>query len=349
MSCSARRRWPAPSGERMGSGLVQVAAPREIIPGILAITPELIGLGLGQSGGKGRLLEAAEKADVLVIGPGLGTSPVAHERLKRLIRIDKPMVVDADALNMLAAGKCWPSAFAGKAVLTPHPGEMSRLGKLFGQTNVPKDESGRIAIARRAAKEFGQVIVLKGHGTVVTDGARVYINRTGDSSLSKAGTGDVLSGIIGSLLGQKMTGFDAACAGTWLHGRAGELAGQKLGMRCVLARDVIEALSSAIREFEGASGFVGSALADAVSPLRRSASAKADPTNRARPFRAARRPNRELTPQAHQKHLQLISDLSFRVFAAKLVISMLGTGNRSGAAGGFHRLSLADGISRGRL
>ena len=90
------------------------------------------------------------------------------------------------------------------------------------------------------------MVLLKGMRTVVTDGRRAYRNTTGDSSLAKAGTGDVLSGIIGSLIGQGMEAFEAACAGAWVHGRAGAIAGRKLGMRSVLARDVIDMIGEAI-------------------------------------------------------------------------------------------------------
>jgi NAD(P)H-hydrate epimerase len=231
----------------MGAGLVQIAVPKAILAAAISITPELIGLGLGQRG-KRRLLDAAAKADVLVIGPGLGQSPAAHERLESLWGLDKPAIVDADALNLLAERKKWPASFKLKAVLTPHPGEMQRLAKLFGQTEVPADEQGRIDIALKAAQTFGQIILLKGFRTVVTDGQRVFVNQTGNSSLSKAGTGDVLSGMIGALLGQKMEPFDAACLGAHLHGRAGEVAGERLGLRGVLARDVIDAISEAVRE-----------------------------------------------------------------------------------------------------
>jgi NAD(P)H-hydrate epimerase len=231
----------------MGAGLVQIAVPKSILAASISITPELIGLGLGQRG-KRRLLDAAAKADVLVIGPGLGQSPAARERLESLCILDKLAVVDADALNLLAERKKWPISFKLKAVLTPHPGEMQRLAKLFGQTEVPADEQGRIDIAIKAAQTFGQVILLKGFRTVVTDGQRVYVNQTGNSSLSKAGTGDVLSGMIGALLGQKMEPFDAACLGAHLHGRAGEIAGERLGLRSVLARDVIDAIAEAVRE-----------------------------------------------------------------------------------------------------
>lgn len=234
---------------RLGAGLVQLAVPRAILPYALSITPELIGLGLGKAAAKDQLLQAGEKADAIVIGPGLGQTPEAMGRLTRLVRLEgKPMVIDADGLNLLASQKKWPGYFKARAVLTPHPGEMKRLGKLIGRTEVPTDEEGRIDIARAAAEAFGQVVVLKGNRTVVTDGRRVYVNHTGDSSLSKAGTGDVLSGIIGTLLAQEMDHFDAAALGTHLHGRAGELAGKRLGMRSVLARDVVDSIAAAVAE-----------------------------------------------------------------------------------------------------
>jgi NAD(P)H-hydrate epimerase len=236
---------------RTGSGLVQLAVPRANVAACLSITPELIALALSNTAKSQELADAAEKADAIVIGPGLGQSPQARERLARLVKLpDKPMVVDADGLNLLAKMKSWPKFFRARAVLTPHPGEMARLGALIGRTTVPTDEAGRVEIATVAATAFGQVVVLKGNRTVVADGNRVYINTTGNSALSKAGTGDVLSGVIGSLLGQGMTPFEAACLGAHLHGRAGEIAGERLGLRCVLAREVIDALPPAIREAE---------------------------------------------------------------------------------------------------
>ncbi len=238
------------SALRCGAGLVQVAMPRSILAAAISITPELIGLGLGKEGGKGELIEAAERANALVIGPGMGQSMQAGRRLAALVRLEKPAVVDADGLNFLAGRKRWPAFFKLRAVLTPHPGEMARLGRMINRGAVPPDDEGRIDYALAASKAFGQVIVLKGSRTVVTDGARVYLNHTGDSSLSKAGSGDVLSGIIGAFLAQKMDPFDAGCLGAHLHGRAGELAGQELGMRCVLARDVIDHLPAALRERE---------------------------------------------------------------------------------------------------
>jgi len=241
---------PVLAGEaalRMGSGLVQVAMPAAVLAAGLSVVPELIGLALDESiASTKKLLEAAEKADVLALGPGLGQSPTTSKRLDALFRLAKPMVVDADALNYLSSLGRWPKSFAAQAVLTPHPGEMKRLAKLIGRSEVPQDEKGRISLAAAAAKAFGQVIVLKGHRTVVTDSEKVYINHAGDSSLSKAGAGDVLSGMLASLIGQGMAPFDAACAAVHLHGLAGEIAGKRLGRRSVLARDVIEAIVDAV-------------------------------------------------------------------------------------------------------
>ena len=178
---------------RSGAGLVQLAVPRSILAATLSITPECIGIGLGKASAKDDLLKAAELADAVVIGPGLGRTPEAEARLVRLVRLDKPMLIDADALNILAAMKKWPGFFKASAVLTPHPGEMKRLAKLIGRDEVPTDDDGRMAIAAELARAVRQVVVLKGHRTVVTDGALVYLNQSGDSTLSKAGTGDVLS------------------------------------------------------------------------------------------------------------------------------------------------------------
>jgi len=244
---------------KLGSGLVQIAVPRSILVAALTITPELIGMGLENGTDEevspvDELKAAAEKASAIVIGPGLGQSADAFGRLWALAQIEKPMVVDADALNLLSNQSFWPAWFKAHAVLTPHPGEMKRLAKLIGRDSVPTDDAGRIDIATAAATAFGQTIVLKGNRTVVTDGQRVYINHTGDSSLAKAGTGDVLSGMIGCLLGQKMNSFDAACAAVYLHGRAGEIAGERLGVRCVLAHDVIDAIPATVGEYEARYG-----------------------------------------------------------------------------------------------
>jgi NAD(P)H-hydrate epimerase len=178
-----------------------------------------------------------------------------------LTGLDRAMVVDADGLNLLAGMGRWRGKmFKASAVLTPHPGEMRRLAALLpskgagawvGKGAIPSDGASREVIAVLAARTFGQVVVLKGRETVVTDGRRIYVNQTGDSTLAKAGTGDILSGVLGCLLGQRMERFDAATVAVWLHGRAGEIAGAKYGRRSALGREVIESLSTAIAEREG--------------------------------------------------------------------------------------------------
>jgi NAD(P)H-hydrate epimerase len=246
---------------RTGAGLVQIALPQSVLPAALSICPELIGMGLTGNANQ-KLLEMAGKADAMVIGPGLGQSAAAGKRLLALTALDKPAVIDADGLNLLSAMKKWPtSKFKARAVLTPHPGEMRRLAALLPKNEagpwaeskepIPSDENARIDVAMHAARRFGQVVVLKGHRTVVTDGQRLYVNDTGDSTLAKAGTGDILSGVLGCLLAQHKEPFDAATLAVWLHGRAGELAGEARGKRSALGREVIECLPQAIAQRGG--------------------------------------------------------------------------------------------------
>ena len=231
---------------RTGSGLVQLAVPENVLPYALSITPELIGLGLSEKSAK-QLHAAAEAADCLVIGPGMGLSSSSRKHYLKLIGLNKPTVLDADALNNLAQEKKLPKKL-DHVVLTPHPGEMLRLCKRLGVKEIPTDDRGRLALAANAARAFGTTILLKGHRSVITDGRRVYVNRTGNSTLSKAGSGDVLAGVIGSLVGQGMSIFDAACAGAWIHGKAGEIAGDRFGTRSAIARDVIGAIGEAISQ-----------------------------------------------------------------------------------------------------
>lgn len=228
---------------RAGSGLVQIAVPEPVLPHAIGITPELIGLAL-RSSNDAALLAAAESADAMVIGPGMGVSAASRRRLLKLIALRKPAVIDADALNLLAGERIWPKRFFADAVLTPHPGEMKRLAA----RHLAGNAIDNVESAARAAGRFGGVLLLKGHRTIVTDGRRAYVNRTGDSSLSKAGAGDVLAGLIGSLIGQGMSVFDAASAGARIHGAAGEMAGRALGRRSVLARDVIAHLGAVIAQ-----------------------------------------------------------------------------------------------------
>lgn len=234
---------------RAGAGYVQLATPRASLLHSLAIVPEAIGLALPSR----KLVEAIEKADAVAIGPGLGMLPSAKSLIDTVLKSDKRVVLDADALNVLAAGKAWPKRVKARCVLTPHPGEMKRLGKCFGKREQSAtDEADRIDTARRAAEAFGQVIVLKGARTVITDGRRLYINRTGTLVLARAGSGDVLTGITAAFLaaGDPFDSFDAACSAAWLHGVAGRLAGDRHGERSTLAHEVTESIAAALLEYQ---------------------------------------------------------------------------------------------------
>jgi hydroxyethylthiazole kinase-like uncharacterized protein yjeF len=231
---------------RCGSGLVQIATPARVLAATLTICPEATGLGLGVRSDR-RLLAAIGAADVIVVGPGLGMSESARKRVRLVVGGEKPTVIDADALNLLADERNPWGKMKTRAVLTPHPGEMRRL---IGRP-IPEGDAARREIALEFAMQTNQVVVLKGGRTVIAgpDGS-IQINTTGDSSLSKAGTGDVLAGVISSLIGQGMPLFDAASLGVYLHGLAGESAGRRWGRRSVLASDVIDTLPEVIRKFE---------------------------------------------------------------------------------------------------
>ena len=226
---------------RMGCGLAYIAAPAEVLSVILGAAPELVGVS-------DDLVEMRGRCDAIVAGPGLGQSRWAQTALGKVVRCSCPLLLDADALNLIAAGKIKLKRPMGSTVLTPHPGEMARLGGVFGVTDIPDDPKGRVEVAVKAARYFGQIVLLKGQRTVISDGKRVAVNPSGDSSLAKAGSGDVLSGMIGTLLAQRMPAFEAAMLGAYLHGRAGEAAGKKLGQRSVLARDIIEAIAVTIKQ-----------------------------------------------------------------------------------------------------
>ncbi|SNU84609.1 bifunctional ADP-dependent NAD(P)H-hydrate dehydratase/NAD(P)H-hydrate epimerase [Pandoraea sputorum] len=173
------------------------------------------------------MLRHAENLDLATmsavsVGPGLGTSAASAACLSRALALDDtPLVIDADALNLLATEPTLAERVrrrAGPTVLTPHPLEAARLASC----DVARIQSDRLASARALAQHFGATVVLKGSGTVVDDGATTWINTTGNAGLATAGTGDVLTGVIGALLAQGMPATQAALAGVWIHGRAAD-------------------------------------------------------------------------------------------------------------------------------
>jgi NAD(P)H-hydrate epimerase len=229
---------------RLGCGLVYLATPRAALPIVLSHAPEIVGLPLPAADKTFTRMLAS--ASALAAGPGIGISAQSMTRLRRLLASGVPCVVDADGLTLLAQGKIKAPQIKSPLVLTPHPGEMAKLSRWLRLGEVSDDEHARVELAGEAARRLGQVVVLKGYRTVITDGQRYRINESGDTSLAKAGTGDVLTGMVASLLAQGMPPFDAASLAVHLHGVAGETAGRRLGPRSVLARDVIDSLHAAI-------------------------------------------------------------------------------------------------------
>ena len=184
------------------------------------------------------------KYDTVGIGPGLGTAYDTATLLRNVISSSsRPIVVDADALNILSAHHEWLSKLPPLSVLTPHPKEFERL---FGAT---KNDFERIQLAKEKAREYNVIIVLKGHHTfIATPGEKKYFNTTGNAGMATGGTGDVLTGMITSLIAQKYPAEEAAVLGVYLHGLAGDLAAKKFSEPALIASDIIDHLGQAFKE-----------------------------------------------------------------------------------------------------
>lgn len=216
---------------RAGSGLVRVLTRSENIAPLLTARPELMVHELTSAS----LDESLQWADVVVIGPGLGQQEWGKKALQKVENFRKPMLWDADALNLLAIN---PDKRHNR-VLTPHPGEAARMLNC----SVAEIESDRLLAAQRLVKRYAGVVVLKGAGTVIANAeGEMGIVDAGNAGMASGGMGDVLSGIIGALLGQKLTPWDAACAGCVAHGAAADRLAAQFGMRGMLATDLFTAL-----------------------------------------------------------------------------------------------------------
>lgn len=247
----------AESAMRAGAGYVTAMIPSSLNLIFEARLLEVMTVPLADAGGSldpgaaDAVLERLARAAALVLGPGLGREPGAME-LARIVAgaAEVPLLLDADGLNA-HAGKL--TSLAGRpaaTVLTPHAGELARL--------LDSDSAAvgarRLHSGRRAASDAGAIVVLKGDDTLVCEpGGRVGVSRGGASALATAGTGDVLSGVIGAYLSKGMDPFAAACAGVLVHAHAGRLLARELGPEGVIASDVIEALPRALQEARAAS------------------------------------------------------------------------------------------------
>ncbi len=235
---------------RAGAGLVRVATPKSVLPIVASIEPSFTTIALPEDN-LGRIsakainpiLEAVSENDAVAFGPGVGTSGALRSVLEALLEQDQlRLIIDADGLNNLAGIKDWPAGLKAKLVLTPHPGEMKRLWSDLFREPLPSDRQQQ---AIQLAQQTKTVVALKGAGTVVTDGQKVYINKTGNPGMATAGSGDVLTGVITALAGQGLSDFDATVLGVYIHGLAGDIAAEKIGQVSLMTTDIIQALSDA--------------------------------------------------------------------------------------------------------
>ncbi len=238
---------------RVGAGLVTVATPSRVNDVLEAKLLEAMTFplpcteaGTLSQSGFDAALSFMRSRTAMAIGPGLSTHPETVELVLALLpHLDRPSVLDADALNAIASRPTLLSSCKVPPIITPHPGEMARLERAVGTSSMPAD---RIERARRFAGEHRCLVLLKGARTVIArpDGL-VAVNPTGNPGMATAGTGDVLTGMVAGLLAQSIPSWEAACAAVYCHGLAGDLASHELGQPSVLARDVISHIADAFQ------------------------------------------------------------------------------------------------------
>jgi ADP-dependent NAD(P)H-hydrate dehydratase len=236
---------------RSGAGLVRVATAAEVQPVVASFEPSYMTYPIPSdqdglidfSHANPGLLRVIEPSDVVAVGPGLGQSNDVRRLVQFLIeKTDRPLVIDADGLNVLAGHTGWLVGLQRPVVLTPHPGEFARLtGK-----DVASVQADRVRSATEFASQFDHlIVVLKGSNTVVTDGRRYFANTTGNPGMATGGSGDVLTGLIAALMGQKLPAFEAAQLGVFVHGLAGDIARDHHGEIGMIAGDIVDALPDA--------------------------------------------------------------------------------------------------------
>jgi ADP-dependent NAD(P)H-hydrate dehydratase len=238
---------------RSGAGLVQVACPADVQAVVAGAFPAYTTFGIRQhadgsfaEGAADEVIELANAADVVAVGPGFGRTESAQALVRELLaRCERPLVLDADGLFAVSPFAV-ELARAAPTVFTPHAGEFARLTG----APAPEGDDARAEAAVAFARRAGCVLLLKGARTVVSDGARVYVNRTGNAGMATGGSGDVLCGIVAALVGLGLSAFAAAALGAWVHGRAGDCAARELSQTALTAPDLIEYLPHTFRELE---------------------------------------------------------------------------------------------------
>ena len=223
---------------RSGAGLVYCGVPESIYAIEAVKLTEAIVFPLPEENGMlsvtavPLILEKMKSMDAVLIGPGLGRSEGTMAAVcATLEHFDGPVVVDADGINQLSEHMDILRGRKGVTVLTPHSGEFRRMGG--------DDGENRLAAAESFAREYGCILCLKGHETVITDGKESYLNPTGNPGMAVGGSGDVLAGMVVSFLGQKMDPLEAAACAVYLHGKAGDVCAEKLGQYGMLPTDML--------------------------------------------------------------------------------------------------------------
>ena len=221
-------RMAAEAAARAGAGLAAVLTQPDNVLSIITARPEIMAVGWQQTD-KVLLAQRLKWADVLVLGPGLGQSSWSQSLYSELTNTEKSLVVDADGLNLLARSP----DYKNNRIITPHPGEAARLL----DCSVQEVEADRFRAARSLQAKYGGVVVLKGAGTLVDDGTQCWVCAAGNPGMATGGMGDVLSGVIGALLGQGLSKVAAARCGVWIHSTAADRCAVE-GERGMLASDL---------------------------------------------------------------------------------------------------------------
>ena len=226
---------------RSGAGLVYLAVPDSIydIEAVKLTEPVIIPIadedGRYAPESVEQILSLLQGKDAVLIGPGIGQSDSVEAVVCAVLEhFNGPVVLDADGINLMRMHKDLLRGRTAPTILTPHDGEFVRLGGVL--------ESDRIASANQLARDLGVIVLLKGHRTVITDGDSVYLNGTGNPGMATGGSGDVLAGVIVSLLGQGIAPLEAAACGAWLHGAAGDICEKEIGQYGMLPSDMVNVL-----------------------------------------------------------------------------------------------------------
>jgi hydroxyethylthiazole kinase-like uncharacterized protein yjeF len=258
----------AAAAQRAGAGLVTLALPQGLnlvaeatLWSVMSLPlPEAPGGVLGMEAGDA-ILRRAGDFSVFALGPGLRRSEETQRMVRMLAaELDAPLVIDADGLNALAGHLDAIDGRRAPTILTPHPGEMSRL---LGGLSTAQVQADRMRLAKRFARKHRCVLALKGRGTIVTDGKQACVNETGNPGMATGGMGDVLTGLIAGLLCQGLQPFDAVRLGVFVHGLAGDLAAREMGELALIAEDVLGRVPQVFKAIEDASRAAGSAYLDA--------------------------------------------------------------------------------------